>query len=73
MKHKLGRLRTAVNSVTDRLPGGDRRRVLRGRTNPGGLSAGEVARLRGHTEYQAGVAHTPHIGNIGDIGGTGIG
>ena len=70
MKRKLGRLKAAVNSVTDHLPGGDRCKALRGRTKPDGLSEGEVARLKGYSEHQADVTHTPHIGNIG---GPGIG
>ncbi|MCY4617108.1 MAG: hypothetical protein OXD50_00925 [Chloroflexi bacterium] len=68
MKRKMGRLKSAVNSVTDRLPGGERRRVLRGRPKTNGLSDGELARLKGYSEHQAGVAHTPHIGNIGGPG-----
>lgn len=69
MKAKLRRVGKAVQSVTDRLPGGARRRVMRGRPKPDGLSQGELANLKGYSERQAGLAG----GQIPTIGGPGIG
>lgn len=68
MRDQLIRIQRTLQAVTDRLPGGDRRRALRGRTRPKGLSELELARLQASSDQQAGIASSGHIGTTGGPG-----
>ena len=65
MRDRLIRVQRILQSVTDRLPGGDRRRALCGRTKVQGLSDLELARLQATSDHQAGIASTGHVGTTG--------